>query len=43
MEDARDRIEEARAQLTELDYEVNAWLGRLEGVDGGARDRGERT
>ena len=26
MEDARDRIEEARAQLTELDKEIDAWL-----------------
>ena len=26
MEDARDRIEEARAQLTELDNETDAWL-----------------
>ena len=26
MEDARDRIEEARAQLTELDNEIDAWL-----------------
>ena len=26
MEDARDRIEEARAQLTELDSETDAWL-----------------
>ena len=26
MEDARDRIEEARAQLTELDIETEAWL-----------------
>ena len=26
MEDARDRIEEARAQLTELDNEIDTWL-----------------
>ena len=31
MEDARDRIEEARAQLTELDNETDAWLQRYLG------------
>lgn len=31
MEDARDRIEEARAQLTELDNETVAWLQRYLG------------
>ena len=31
MEDARDRIQEARAQLTELDNETGAWLQRYLG------------
>ena len=31
MEDARDRIEEARAQLTELDNETDAWIQRYLG------------